>query len=75
MGSTMTPSRLRENLYRILDQILETGEPVEILRNGKKLKIIPERPRSLEQLQQHSEYLNVEKEEIVHIDWSSEWRP
>jgi len=46
----MTPSRLRENLYRILDQILETGEPVEILRKGKKLKIIPERSRSLERL-------------------------
>jgi len=32
---------LRKRLYRVVDQVLETGVPVEIERNGKKLLIIP----------------------------------
>ena len=28
----VTASKLRENIYRILDQVLETGVPVEIER-------------------------------------------
>jgi len=32
---------LRKQLYRVVDQVLETGVPVEIERNGKKLLIIP----------------------------------
>src|SRR5688572_10675401 len=30
-----------EDIYRILDQVLETGVPVEIERRGKLLKIVP----------------------------------
>lgn len=33
------PSQLREDIYRILDQVLETGVPVEIERHGKLLKV------------------------------------
>jgi hypothetical protein len=40
----LTASKLRENIYRILDQVLETGVPVEIERRGKILKIVPTEP-------------------------------
>ena len=30
-----------EDIYRILDQVLETGVPAEIERRGKLLKIVP----------------------------------
>ena len=40
------PSQLRENIYRILDQVLETGVAVEIERHGKLLRIVPVEPRS-----------------------------
>lgn len=36
----LTASKLRENIYRVLDQVLETGEPVEIERNGRRLRIV-----------------------------------
>jgi len=36
----VTASKLRENVYRILDQILQTGTPVEIKRKGRTLKIM-----------------------------------
>jgi hypothetical protein len=35
------PSPSSEDIYRILDQVLETGVPVEIERHGKLLKIVP----------------------------------
>ncbi|HIL98739.1 MAG TPA: type II toxin-antitoxin system prevent-host-death family antitoxin, partial [Pseudomonadales bacterium] len=34
-------SKLRADLFRVLDRVLATGVPVEIERNGKILKIIP----------------------------------
>jgi hypothetical protein len=39
MSSKSFPSD--EDIYRILDQVLETGVPVEIERHGKLLKIVP----------------------------------
>jgi antitoxin (DNA-binding transcriptional repressor) of toxin-antitoxin stability system len=68
-------SQLRENIYRILDEILETGVPVEIERRGKILRIVPaERRSKLENLKPR-EYLLSDPEELVHLDWSGEWRP
>ncbi len=34
-------SKLRANLYRVLDTVIETDIPVEIVRKGEVLKIIP----------------------------------
>jgi len=39
-------SSLREDVYRILDQVLETGVPVEIEWRGKILKIVSAEPPS-----------------------------
>ena len=71
----LTASKLRENIYRILDQVLETGVPVEIRRKGKTVRIIAaEPPPKLERLKQRI-YLLEDPEAIVHLDWSAEWRP
>lgn len=37
-----TATRLRQNLYAILDSVLESGQSVEIERNGHILRIVPE---------------------------------
>lgn len=72
----LTASKLREDIYRVLDQILETGVPVEIERRGKVLKIIPvETPGKLANLIERPDYLQCDPEEIVHLDWSREWKP
>ena len=69
-------SALRENIYRILDEVLETGVPVEIERRGKILKIVSAEPRSeLDNLKARPSYLLSDPEELVHLDWSGEWRP
>lgn len=70
----ITASNLRGNIYRLLDQVLETGQPIEIERKGKLLKIIPEeRPSKMSRLSKHS-CMQGDPESIVHMDWSDEWR-
>ena len=75
MFDALSPSRLRQNLYRILDRVLETGEPVEIWRKGKRLRIVREESGRFEALRPHPDYLRTDAEELVHMDWSEEWRP
>jgi len=70
-----TASKLRENIYKILDQILETGIPVEIERGGKILRISPVEPPSKLSRLQPRKYLRGDPEELVHVDWTEEWQP
>ena len=72
----ISPSELRKNIYNLLDQVLETGIPLEIKRKGKKLKIIPSEPVSkLANLESHPDCIVVDPEELVHLDWSDNWNP
>lgn len=74
----ITASKLRENIYRILDRVLETGDPVEIVRHGRKLTIVsidgPATAR-LDRLRPHPEALIGDPEDLVHLDWSNHWKP
>ena len=73
---TITASRLRANVYKVLDEVLETGKPVEIARRGQRLRIVPVAPAGrLERLVRRPRYLKVDADEIVHLDWSDQWRP
>jgi prevent-host-death family protein len=74
----ITASKLRENIYKVLDEILETGVPVEIERRGRKLRIMPadDRPRrKLDRLEPHPDAIVGDPEDLVHLDWSNEWKP
>ena len=73
---TITASHLRASIYRILDEVLETGKPVVIERRGRTLRIVPdERPSRLAALEARPSYLKTDPKELVHLDWSAEWRP
>jgi hypothetical protein len=53
MGS-ISLTALRSNLFKIVDEIIKTGNPVEIERNGHRLKIILEEKTSkLDNLKPH----------------------
>jgi len=72
----MTVTKLRQNIFKILDQVIETGLPVIVERNGKKLKIVTVEPASkLENLEPHPGTINGDPEDLVHMDWSEEWKP
>src|SRR5271165_268294 len=69
----VTASKLRENVYKILDEAIETGVPVEIVRKGVVLRIVPEKPRSkLDGLKKRSVFVG-DPDDIIGMDWSSEW--
>jgi antitoxin (DNA-binding transcriptional repressor) of toxin-antitoxin stability system len=72
----VTASELRANIYKLLDQALETGIPVEVERKGKLLRITPDAPASkLGRLPRRSGFIRGEADDLVHLDWSSEWKP
>jgi antitoxin (DNA-binding transcriptional repressor) of toxin-antitoxin stability system len=70
---TITASKLRENIYQILDNAIATGEPVEILRKGAVLRIVPEKRISkLANLKKRGAFVG-DPDDIVGMDWSREW--
>ena len=76
MARKYSVSALRADLYRLLDQVLETGEPLEIERKGKRLRIVPvKRGSKLDLLKPNPGAIIGDPEDLVHMDWSSEWKP
>jgi prevent-host-death family protein len=72
----VTASELRANIYKILDRALETGLPVEVERKGKLLRITPVgEPSKLSRLPRRTEFVRGDLADLVHSDWSSEWKP
>lgn len=72
----ITASKLRSNVYRLLDQVLESGQPLRIRRKGKVLLVVPEEPVSKTgRLTHRHDYIVGDPEELVSLDWSGEWVP
>jgi prevent-host-death family protein len=70
----ISATKLRQNLYHILDSVIDTGIPVEIVRKGRLLRITPEeRIPKWDRLEKH-EVINGDPDDLVDIDWSGEWR-
>ena len=73
----LPPSKLRQNIYNILDGILETGEPVEIERKGRMLRIVADAPHvsRLACMKKRPGLINGNPEDLAEIDWSATWNP
>lgn len=72
----ISATQLRQDIYRLLDEVLDTGVPLEIERNGRRLRLVPGEPVSrLDGLEPHPGTIVGDPEDLVHVDWSSEWRP
>jgi hypothetical protein len=70
----VTATRLRQNIYAILDQVLETGVPVEVERKGKVLQIVPEKKMSkLDRIPPMPDIWVGDPEDIFKIDWMKDW--
>lgn len=72
---TVTLTALRQNIFQLADQVLETGEPVVIERNGRHLVLMPEKPKlDLSKLPRRHLF-NGDPEELVNAKtWDeSEW--
>ena len=72
---SVSASKLRQNIYSLLDEVLRTGRPLEILRKGRRLRVVAvDGGNKLDNLKAHDS-LKGDPEDIVHMDWSNEWRP
>jgi antitoxin (DNA-binding transcriptional repressor) of toxin-antitoxin stability system len=73
--AAINATKLRTNLYAVLDEVLKTGTPVEIVRKGRRLRIVPEHQvRKTDALIRHPGTVD-DPEAIVHPDWSGLWDP
>ncbi len=70
----ITASGLRQNIYKLLDQVINTGTPLEINRKGNKLKVITVRKNNKLKNLKRRDIIKCNPEKLVHIDWSSEWK-
>lgn len=70
---TVTLTTLRQNIFQLADQVLETGEPVLIERNGRHLLLVPEKPKlDLSKLPRRNAIIG-DPEELVELnvcDWN-----
>jgi antitoxin (DNA-binding transcriptional repressor) of toxin-antitoxin stability system len=67
-------TKLRANLYQIVDRLIETGVPVEIERKGERVRLEAAKPKSkLRNLTGNPGTIVGDPEDIVHVDWSAEW--
>ncbi len=70
---SITTSKLRSDIYNLLDEILTTGKPLTIERKGQQLIIMPtKQPDKITRLTSH-DCINGDPDEIIHNDWSKEW--
>lgn len=77
MTQQVTPSQLRANIYKLVDEVLETGVPLQINRRGRKLLLVADEPVRDRLAAIHTNPLAIagDPEDLVSIDWSSEWDP
>jgi hypothetical protein len=70
---SMSLTNLRSQLYKVVDNVIETGLPVEIERNGHIVKIVLEQPKSkLSNLSYHDCIVG-DPEELVDLP-TCEWQ-
>ncbi len=74
MSSPLSVTKLRQDIYRVLDSVLETGEPVEILRGGRKLLIVPAeaRPSPLDRPFRNALACTPDELESTRFEWSAD---
>ncbi len=71
----LTASKLRQEVYKILDEIIRSGKPAEIERNGNILRIVPVSSSYSKLSKLKSRKLsNEDSDSFEHIDWTKEWK-
>ena len=68
------PSQLRENVYNLLDRVIETGVPLEVKRKGKVLRITLDKKASKLNNLKKRDVMSANPGYYIHLDWSKKWR-
>jgi hypothetical protein len=74
-------TKLRADLYTVLDQVIQSGKPVTIERKGRRLILCVDeselraRPKRVVWPKPRPQWVNGNVDDLFEIDWSKEWRP
>lgn len=78
MREPMNATELRKDIYRVLDEVLDTGIPQEIRRGERRLLIVtaegPRRPRLRLETLPRRQAINCTPDELIETGWSEEWK-
>lgn len=73
---SVSASQLRQDIYRLIDEVLRTGEPLEIERKGRRLLLVAEQSTGrLDRIRGNPDAIVGDPEDLVTMDWSTEWEP
>jgi hypothetical protein len=74
----MNATKLRSELYAVLDSVLQTGKPVTIERKGKVLQLVlvdeKKKRKKVKWPKPDPGSVNGDPDDIVNIDYLEEWR-
>ena len=73
MANEITLSSLRANIYQIFDEIIESGNPLVVVRNGKRLKIITEETVGRLSKLKKRKIIKGDSSKLDKISWN--WKP
>jgi antitoxin (DNA-binding transcriptional repressor) of toxin-antitoxin stability system len=69
----VSPTGLRSNIYKLLDEVLSSGIPIEINKGGKLLRIIPvEKSNKLANLSSRPDVIVGNPDDLADISWEKE---
>jgi hypothetical protein len=61
------------DIYNLLDEVLQTGVPLEIKKGSRRLRIIPlEKVNKLQNLLYRPEAIQGDPEDLVSLNWEAE---
>jgi len=70
---TVTPTELRANVYNLLDEVLQSGLPIEIKKGDLRLRIVPaEKVTKFVNLVSRPDVIVGDPEELVSLGWEDE---
>lgn len=76
MRKPMTATELRKDIYRVLDDVLETGIPQEVMRGSRTLMIVPAGGKRLRLADlPRREAITCTPDELIGTSWEQEWSP
>lgn len=71
----ITASALRQDVYQILDRVVQTGIPAEVNRRGHLLRIVSVPKKNKLANAKKRPVIKGDPDDLVHIDWSCLWHP
>ena len=77
MTKPMSATELRKDIYRVLDEVLETGVPQEVRRGQRRLLIVAaegaQRPRLRLDALPRRQAIACAPDELIATSWEGEW--